>query len=813
MLEQPKLEGKITPRGQKLRKALERKMIKSDNNLGITTTGCIERSRYMTESMKQTETEPMPIRRAKALANYLAKKTIFIFPDELITGHLGHDIKSVPILMDYYSEPTLRSSVGSKLALTEAEWKEFEELITYWRGRTFEDISVPNLPEDIKARIHPPDFGVHKNVFSTLYRYGGPSSSANFNMMYSLGLNGIKKKIEASYVKYDPGKCEPALATDYVNRRIQLKAMLIACDAVINYVNRYAKLATEEAAKENDPVRKAELLEMAKNCNIADPCTSFQQAVQIAWFEHMISRCQETSAAGSPHRFDQHFYPYYKHDIEHGHITQERAREILEDLWLKYERVMGMLAPAQTSPSAIGSNMLFQHITLGGVDEFGHDVTNDLTYLMLDISKNLHSVQPALSIRVHNETPDALLAKAWDVLKEGGGNPSFFSDKPVIEHLLDRGVTLKDARNNCVAGCVAICIDGKNSLTQLKLGGAINTPHMLSLALNDGVDIMTGQMDPVCNLKTGDPTKFKTYEEVFEAFRKQMVEQMYWGWRASQIVRNLEPLVQCVPFISSLNEKCVEEGLDAKASADYWYPFFGCCSGAVDAGDALAAIKKLVFDEKKVTMDELTRACKANWVGYENIQKMCKEAPKFGNDDPYVDSIVKDVFDMITDEAAKFKDMYGAKYDVQFHSVSTFMTFGMWCPALPNGRKNGEPLSDGGISPEQGAGKEPTRVLKSVSVVDASKTQRILHNMRLSPSTTPRQFIDLMRAWNDLGLSQIQFNVFKTETLRDAQKKPTEYSDLLVRVAGFSAVFVNLNPVAQETIISRSELTAPKSSC
>jgi formate C-acetyltransferase len=789
-------------------------MIKSDGNLGITTTGCIERSRYFTESFKQTETEPMPIRRAKALANYLEKKTIFIFPDELITGHLGHDIKSVPILMDFYTEPVMRSSVGSKLALTEDEWKEFEALVPYWRGRTFEDIAVPALPEDVKARVHPPDFNTHKNVFSTLYRYGGPSSSANFkDLLFPLGLNGIKKKIEASLAKYDPGKCEPALVKDYLDRTNQLKGMLIACDAVINYVNRYSKLATEEAAKEKDPVRRAELLEMAKNCNIADPCTSFQQAVQTAWFEHMISRCQETSAAGSPHRFDQTFYPYYKHDIEHGHLTQERAREILEDLWLKYERVMGMLAPAQTAPSAIGSNMMFQHITLGGVDEFGHDCTNDLTYLMLDISKNLKSVQPALSIRVHNETPDALLAKAWDVLKEGGGNPSFFSDKPVIEHLLDRGVSLKDARNNCVAGCVAICIDGKNILTQLKLGGAINAPHMLSLALNDGVDIITGQMDPCCNLKTGDATKFKTYEEVFEAFRKQLVEQYYWGWRASQIARNLEPKVQCCPFISSLNEMCIAEGKDAKEIADHYYPFFGCCSGTVDAGDALAAIKKLVFDEKKVTMDELNRACKANWVGYENILKMCKEAPKFGNDDPYVDNIVNDVFEMITGEAAKFKDMTGAKYDVQFHSVSTFMSWGFWTPALPNGRKNKEPLSDGGISPEQGAGKEPTKVLKSVSAVDASKTQRILHNMRLSPSTTTRQFIDLMRAWNDLGLSQIQFNVFKTETLRDAQKKPAEYSDLLVRVAGFSAVFVNLNPVAQETIISRSELTAPKSSC
>jgi formate C-acetyltransferase len=584
--------------------------------------------------------------------------------------------------------------------------------------------------------------------------------------------------------------------------------MLIACDAVINYVNRYAKIATEEAEKEKDPVRKAELLEMAKNCNMAEPCKTFQQAVQTAWFEHMISRVFETPAAGSPHRFDQIFYPYYKHDIEAGTLTQERAREILEDLWLKYERVMGVLSPATNRTSAIGSNMLFQHITLGGVDEFGHDCTNDLTYLMLDISKTLRSVQPALSIRVHNGTPDALLAKAWDVLKAGGGNPSFFGDKPVIEHLLDRGVSLKDARNNCVAGCVAICIDGKNILAQLKLGGGCNAAHMVGLALNDGVDMLTGKYDGI-GTKVGDSCNFKTFEEVIEAYRKQVAALFYWGFHASQIARQIDSDINCIPFISSLNEKCVEEGFDARSArgVDHMYPFFGCCSGMVDAVDSLAAIKKLVFDDKKVTMDQMIKALKANWVGYEDIRKLCLEAPKFGNDDPYVDNIAKDLWELMAAEAAKFKDFTGAKFDIQYHSVSSFMSWGAVTSALPNGRKNSEPLYDGGISPGPGCAKEPTKVLKSVSAVDPSKTQRILQNMRLNPSTTTRQFIDLMRAWNDLGLSQIQFNVFKTETLRDAQKKPEKYEDLLVRVAGFSAIFVNLAPPAQETIITRSELS------
>lgn len=795
----------VTPRGQRLKKGLERKFIKGDGQLGLTTTACIERARYWTESMRETEGEPQPIRRAKALANYLAKKTIYILPDELITGHLGKDIQSIPFYMEYYAGHVLRESLGdSELMLSKEEWEEFKELERYWKDRAYEDVVVKQLPEDVKAHVHPPDQGVYKNVYSTLYRYSGNSPGADLQMLWELGVNGIKERIKESLAKYDPGKCAPEKVRDYLHRTTELKAMLIAADGVIHFVDRYSQLAAEMAAKEKDPARKAELEEMAKNCNIAEPCTTFVQAVQIAWLEHMLSRSLEMQAAGSPHRMDWLLYPFYKRDIESGILTPDRAREIIEDMFLKYERVMGTLVPANIRPSAVGSNMLFQHFTLGGVDpETGKDSTNDLTYLFLDISKELHTVQPALSIRVHNGTPDKLLAKCWDVLKSGtGGNPSFFGDKAVIEHLLDRGVSLYDARNNSVAGCVAVCIEGRNILTQLKVGGAVNVPYLLGLALNDGVDWLTGAEEGV---KVGDAAQYSTYEEVFEALRKHIVNNMYWGWRGSMIARNIDSQVNPLPWVSCLNGKCIEEGLDARETADHYYPFFGCTSGVIDAADALASIKRLVFDEKKVSMEQLIKACKANWEGYEDLLALCLAAPKFGEADPYVDSIANDLFEMIGGEAEKFKDFSGAKFDVQYHSVSTFLTFGMWTPALPNGRKARMPLSDGGISPEPGSGKDPTKVLKSVAGVDASKTQRILHNMRLSPSTTAKQFVNLMRAWNDLGLSQVQFNVVDTETLRDAQERPDNYEDLLVRVAGFSAVYVNLAPFVQETIISRVE--------
>ncbi|MDR1184288.1 MAG: hypothetical protein LBK67_05780, partial [Coriobacteriales bacterium] len=255
----------VTERGQRLKKGLERKFIKGDGNLGVSTTACIERARYWTESMKQTEFEPQPIRRAKALANYLAKKTIYIRPDELLTGHLGKNIRSIPFYMEFYTGHVLRESLGdSELMLSKEEWEEFYELEEYWKGKTSEDVTLQYLPEDVKAHVHPPDQGQYKNVYSTLYRYSGNSPGANLQMLWALGVNGIKEKIYTSLEKYDPGKCAPELVDDYLHRTTELKAMLIAADGVIHFVARYSKLAAEMAEKETDPVRKAELLDMVK---------------------------------------------------------------------------------------------------------------------------------------------------------------------------------------------------------------------------------------------------------------------------------------------------------------------------------------------------------------------------------------------------------------------------------------------------------------------------------------------------------------------------------------------------------------------
>lgn len=799
-----------TKRGETLKSHLERKFIRGDGNLGITVVADIERARYLTESFKQTEGKPWVIRRALAFEHYLKNKTIFIMPDELLMVHVGKDLRSLPFYPDFYTKPILYQCMASKFALTPEEWAELEEIAEYWKGKCSEDKIVAQFTDEIMDNVYsdPANPFAWRGVYTTLYRYSGNSPGADLPFLWENGLDGIQAKIRESMKKYDPAECEdPSKVKDYMDRYTELKAMLIASDAMRMYCQRHIDMALEAAEKETDPQRKKELLEMAKSMDISTPTEHFQKALQLMWLEHSTSRSQEMQAAGSPHRFDYLLYPYYKKDIESGYITEEYARELMEDMWLKYERVMGCLVPAQTRSNAVGSNMLFQHFTLGGIDpDTGRDITNDLSYLALDTSMALKTVQPALSIRVHPGTPDKLLAKCWECLKEGsGGNPSFFGDRPVIEHLLNMGVSLHDARNNCVAGCVAVCIEGLDILDQLKVNGSLNCPFLFSAALNHGKDVLTGEQ---VGVDCGDPNDMTTYKDLEKAFLAQVHKIFYWGHKAGLIARNIDSEHNKLPWQSCLHPRCIERGVDARdiEGCDYSYPFFGCVSGIVDVADAIRAIQDVVFDKKLVTMQEMADICANNWEGREDLRQACLDAPKFGDGEDLVADILNDLYEGIGAEAASFTDATGQKYDAQYHSVSTFDSYGKMTPAIPNGRRHYDPLYDGGISPLAGHGKDPVTVLEQVAKIDATKTQRILHNMRLSTNTTPKQFIQLMHTWADMNLSQIQFNVVDSEVLYDAKENPDNYEDLLVRVAGFSAVYINLAPHVQDTIIARTEL-------
>jgi formate C-acetyltransferase len=795
----------LPSRIQNIRKNSTRKFTRSDGKLGITVVADIERGRYMTESFKQTDGEPYAIRRAKALANYLNKKTLFIEPDTLLAGHIGCTPNSIPFYMEYMPAENLREAIGSKMALTEDEWKELEtDIIPYWKGKTVEEKVLEAWPEELRSKMYPPDS--EKYWWVTQYRWPQVGIVSNLRMLFDIGMNGVKKKIQekkaAINEAFNTGNYDFAQVRELMMKRDNYTAMEIMADAFINYIDRYSKLASDMAAKENDPTRKAELEQMSKNLNIREPIQSFWQAVQFAWIDDVVHYL-ECNTGGPFHRYDQIFWKYYKKDLETGAITKEKAKELIMDLWLKYERSMSKLEiAASRASSAQGSTSLLQSVTLGGVDALGRDCTNELTYMMLECSKELQSAQPNVVIRYHSGTPDELIAKAWETCKTGMGMPAWFHDKPIIEHLLKRGVTLEDARDNVIAGCVSYLLEGKNVISRVPSSGAMSAAKMMEYACFDGFNLMTRKQE---GTHTGDPRTFKTFEEVVNAVKTQIKDFWTPGLYASQISKQVDiDLLPCA-YSSMLSEMCLEGGWDARQKQDYELPFFGSVGGMVDVADSLAAIKYLVFDTKKLTMDEMLTAVKANWKGYEHIQKLCKEAPKFGDDNDYVDGICVEMIEWLSGLLQSWKEYTGKYYTMQFHSASTFMIMGNMTWALPNGRKAHEPTSDGGISPELGYGKDITKVMKSVAKVDASKHMRLLLNQRLNPNTTTQQFINLMRAWGDLEIGQIQFNVFKTETLREAQAKPENYPDLLVRIAGFSAVFVFLAKPTQEAIIARSE--------
>jgi formate C-acetyltransferase len=765
------------------------------------TKADIERARYWTESFKETEGEPLVTRRAKALAHYLEKKTIFITEDELITGSVGRTPYHIIFYPEIESGQLLKTEFLTPGMLTPEEWDELEKILSYWKGKTLEEQCLAIFPDEVKNHVCPSwDW---RQVNSHAYQHGRAAPMPDLEMLLSTGLDGIMKKIETRLAELDLlGISSNIELQQTISKRNVLNAMLIAAKGVITYVSRYSKLAREMAEEELSPIRKAELEQIAENCARVprEPAQTFWQALQAIWFVHLEDHVFEGPAGGLGQRFDQLLYPYYRRDIETGRLTREKAQELLENLWLKYEREINFLQPKERREEAEGGTM-FQNVTIGGVDEYGNDATNELSYLILDTTKSVRTTQPTLSIRYHAGMPDDLLAKAWEVIKTGMGMPAFFNDKPMISHMLSRGVSLKDARNQSLMGCMGPGIPGKNTHAKEVGGQEISAAKCLEIALNNGIDMLDGKK---IGPNTGDPTSFSRYEDVVAAFRVQVEYALKISAFTNQVYRLKQAELLQRPFSSCLCKSAIERAEDVTSYEDYDWPFMNV-TGMIDAVDSLTAIKKLIFDDRKVTWNELLSALKADFKGYETVWQLCHGAPKFGSDDDYVDNIAKETFALINSEVEEIKDIRGRSLSPIYQSVAVFVKAGRVTAALPCGRKAREPLADGGASPETGFGQNPIEVLKSVSKIDHERPQRILLNQRLSLATTARQFVNLTRTWGELGISHTQFNVFDVNLMRDAQVHPEKYPDLIVRVAGYSAHFIFLNRVCQDAIIRRAE--------
>jgi formate C-acetyltransferase len=701
------------------------------------------------------------------------------------------------------------------LASIDPDEEGLREIANFWVGRSVNDIvyrawqnkmgdSYTDLIDGRKGKTAIlPD--VNGTVFKTQTIFSGKILIG--------GLGGIIRRAREEKKKtIDISKYTPNSYNAIIHKTVILDMMIMTCEALIKYARKHADLARKMAAAEKDPARKAELEEIAATCAWVpeNPPRTFREALQFYWFIHLGLRKEAPYHSGPcPARIDQWAYAYYENDLREGRLTRQEAAELVGLLWVKLNE-MQMVSGSYFEKEAAGS--LLQQVTLGGTNVDGTDATNDLSFLVLEVARQIKMPQPGIYIRCHNGMDHDFMVKAVECNRETrGGIPAFLNDRIAIRNFLATGYSYEDAVDWSAAGCLSYVVSHCNLAS--KIAAYIIVPKVLEVALNNGVDPRTGLK---VGKETGDVTKFTSIEQLYDAFWTQydhFVEKAateYWVGYSSKV----EHLG--TPMTSLLIEDCLTRGLDVYEGGER-YPEMGVCfgqRGCVDVADAFAAIKKLVFDDKKVTMAQLMKALKADWVGYEDVHQACLKAPKYGNDDDYVD----DIFNYVSLKCneiilQKPNPCTGRPWRVSRPALTGHYPAGEVTGALPNGRKAKTPLYDAGLSPMVGADVNgPTALIKSATKADhiMPYMDSMVLNMKLSPSmlqTRPsiEKLLSMLKTFFDRGGWHIQFNITSREDLLAAKKNPEQWKSLIVRVAGYSAYFVDLPPAVQDEIIARTE--------
>jgi len=784
---------------------------------------CIEKARLITESFKQTEGEPAIIRYAKAYSHMLVNIPVIIDKDELFVGEGASQPWGVEIdpFLGVWKENEVREAASDGIISIEGmDWSLFRELGNYWERRCAEYLQSKLFDERIFRYLQ---LGVtlppmkEKNEFRGAYAGSGLCLSFNFTDCYTdfarwlNGLNPLIKEAEEELrnLRY--------LSQDNVEKKLFLEASIMVLKSVIRLANRYAEVAGGLAEKETDRRRKEELKRIAEACRQvpANRPNSFYQAMQSLWFNQVLFTPASTHNLG---RFDQYMYPFYQKDKAEGRITDEEVLALLCELRLKCMKPENIkLSSAKRSQHAGFAK--WRNMTIGGVTTDGKDATNELTYLVLEAANRLRTPHHTITLRVHEGTPEDLMIKALEVIKTGIGMPAIAIDKSFIEYMTSGGIPLEDARNYHLAGCLDPAIPGKASFLA---GSFFVVPKVLEIFLNNGID-------PRTKLEAGpfksDIENYKTFDELYADF-KSFLSHFISLWHEHSFLtlgyfRDNQSYYDGVEILESiLSEDGIKIGKPLskrKAQPPYDFRAMMVPVGAINVADSLAAIRMLVFDERKITMKQLRQALDANWVGYENIRKMCLQAPKYGNDNDYVDSIASDLYDFLINEESKYSNparpVGGRIRGVGGASISSMFAGGTIIGATPDGRLAGTTLSDGTVSPAQGRDTHgPTAMLRSAVKIDQSRCSSALLNVKLHPSSLTGQedlkkLGSLIQAYGDMGGKWIQFNVVGNQQLLEAQKNPEDYRDLIVRVAGYSAYFVDLSKGVQDDIIRRMEVS------
>lgn len=762
----------------------------------------LERAKIETDFYKENDGKySVPVMRAMTLKEYFSKKTLYFGDDELILGEKGKNPQASPTFPELccHSEEDMKVMSERKLVsfhTTEEDRKlQAAEIIPFWKGRT--------IREKLLSRMTPEWHDCYEaGIFTEFMEQRGPGHTCGGEQVFTTGYLDYKEKIKKTMDALD-WMNDPE-ASDKME---ELKAMDICCDAVIILGERYHEMAVEKAAAETDPKRKAELEQIAKNLEVvpAHKPQTFWQAIQLYWFTHLAVTTELNPwDAFSPGRLDQHLNPYYEADVEAGILDDEHALELLECLWVKFYN--------QPAPVKVGITLKesatytdFANINTGGVTPEGKNGVNNVSYLILDCMDEMKLVQPNSNVTISKKTPQKFLKRACEISRKGWGQPAFYNTEAQITELINAGKSLEDARRGGSSGCVETGAWGNEAYI---LTGYMNIPKIFQLTLFNGFDEYSGKQ---LGLQLGYAKDFKNFDELWTAFKKQLKHFVDIKIRGNNVIERLYAEEMPAPCLSVVTNDCISNAKDYNAGGARYNTNYIQGVGIGTVTDCVASVKYNVFDEKNFTMEELIDAMEHDFEGYDYIYSLVHDkTPKYGNDDDYADDLMRDIFNLYHDTIVGRPNMKGGKYGIDMLPTTCHVYFGDVILATPNGRKAHKPVSEG-ISPEKSADTNgPTAVIKSCAKMDHLATAGTLLNQKFTPNVVAGEaglnnMASLVRSYFAMDGHHIQFNVVDRQTLIEAQKHPEDHKDLIVRVAGYSDFFRNLDKPLQDEIIERTE--------
>ena len=786
------LEGDMNERIERLRhKSFSTKP-------GLSAERAVLETEFYKENVGKYST---PVLRALFFKYLCERKTIYIGEDELIVGERGPAPRVVPTFPELtcHSVKDLRILNSRSMAsyhVTEEDIKRYEDIvIPYWQGRSMRERIFNEVPGEWKDAYN-------AGLFTEFMEQRAPGHTALDDSIYQFGMNDYQVRIEDRIERLDYEHDRYA-----ADRFEQLKAMSISCDAVIIFARRHAELAAEMAASTADPVRAQELHIIEDVCRWvpANAPRTFHEAIQMYWFVHLGTITELNGwDAMTPGHLDQHLYPFYQQGIGDGSLTRDSAKELLSCLWIK---VNNHPAPPKVGVTAKESGTYndFTQINLGGINSSGMDAANEVSYIALEVSDELHLLQPQPSVHISSKTPDRFLKAAMGVIRKGYGYPSVFNADAVVMEQIRAGKSIEDARQGGTSGCIETGAFGKEAYI---LTGYLNVPKILEVTMNNGIDPLTGKK---VGIETGDPRLFSTFEQLYAAFVSQLNYVVDLKIKVNNYIERMYAKYSPAPFLSVVIHDCIEKGQDYYNGGPRYNTNYIQCCGIGTITDSLSAIKTHVYDQKTIDWEDLLVALSDNFKDAEPLRlKLWNRTPFFGNDDDRADDLMKRVYESLLAAIDGRPNTKGTIYHLNMLSTTCHVYFGKMLGATPNGRFAHLPESDG-TSPSHGADRNgPTAVVKSLSKMDQIKSGGTLLNQRFLPSVlSTNKDLDklgnLVRTYFNLGGHHIQFNIVDTKTLRKAQDTPDDYRNLLVRVAGYSDYFVDLDTEHQEEIISRTQ--------